>query len=51
MEDKAILFDGSRCTGCQVCVVACKERRGLSLAPEAGNEAPADAYELSLIHI
>lgn len=45
MEDKAILFDGSRCTGCQVCVVACKERRGLSLAPEAGNEAPADAYE------
>lgn len=33
MADKAILFDGSRCSACQACVAACKGRFGL--APSA----------------
>lgn len=45
MGEKAILFDGSRCTACQACVIACKRGRGLPLAPEPGNEPVADAYE------
>lgn len=45
MKDKAILFDGSRCVGCQACAAACKRRSRLPLLPEEGNEAPADAYQ------
>lgn len=45
MKDKAILFDGSRCAGCQACAVACKRRRQLPFHTEEGNEAPADAYQ------
>lgn len=45
MGEMAILFDGSRCTACQACVIACKQAKGLPLAPEPGNEAVADAYE------
>lgn len=45
MGENAILFDGSRCVACQACAIACKERRWLPLAAEAGNEPVADAYE------
>ena len=45
MKDKAIVFDGSRCVGCQACAAACKRRGQLPLSPEEGNEAPADAYQ------
>lgn len=45
MIDKAILFDGSLCVGCQACAQACKGRMGLPWDTVEGNEAPADAYQ------
>lgn len=45
MIDKAILFDGSRCVGCQACAQACKERMGLPCGTAEGNEALADGYQ------
>lgn len=31
MEQKAFLFDGNRCTGCQTCVFACRDYNDLGL--------------------
>lgn len=45
MNDKAILFDASRCTACGACAQACKERAGLPWGTVEGNEAVADAYQ------
>lgn len=39
MADKAILFDSSRCSACQACVAACKERFGLAAAVSSEDEA------------
>lgn len=50
MAQKAILFDGGRCTGCQACAAACGKARRAPLPGADGalgesTRATADAYE------
>ncbi len=45
MNDKAILFDASRCSVCGACAQVCKERAGLPWGTVEGNEAVADFYQ------
>lgn len=48
MAQKAMLFDSSRCTGCQACAAACGRVRGVAL-PAAGEDGMtlADSYQRS----